>query len=619
MKNIFFCFIICSLFVSSFFSLQSQNSYKYYVDLNDSKNDELKVLLKVPNLKQQSVFFCFPAMVPGTYSVYDFGRFVKNFSVRDKNNNKISFEKIDINRYKIADGSKISEISYVVEDSWDTNDTGEVIFEPAGTKFDFKKHFVLNNQGVFGFFSGLEKLPFEIEITKPENFYPSTGIANLKIGPKKDLLITESYHELVDSPILYALPDTTKIDISGTEILISVVSPNKKITSSFIAKNISEILNAHKNYLGGKLPVNKYAFLFFFTDSITKSGSTGALEHSYSSMYVLFESDSNLISQTVKDVAAHEFFHIVTPLNIHSEEIGNFDFSNPKMSMHLWLYEGMTEYAAHHVQVMNGIIDWDTFFEVIREKTLTAEDYFNDTLSFTKMSRGCLKDYKSQYGNVYEKGALISLCLDILLNHYSAGKYNNRMLISDLSKKYGKNNSFNDEQLFNVIESLTYPEIRKFLNEHVSGNKKLPFKDVFRMVGIKYDSKLVEDEITLGGFEIGYDAESKKIIIESVAEMNEFGKSMGYKEGDYIVSFQGKKVELENASELFYNFIENAKEGDLLNVEVLRKDKRGKLVSKNLSSKVRKMKVTYRNVIQPDPLATDEELGIRNMWLQGSR
>ena len=34
----------------------------------------------------------------------------------------------------------------------------------------------------------------------------------------------------------------------------------------------------------------------------------------------------------------------------HSEEIGNFDFQKPKMSRHLWLYEGLTEYAAHHTQ-----------------------------------------------------------------------------------------------------------------------------------------------------------------------------------------------------------------------------------------------------------------------------
>jgi DNA gyrase/topoisomerase IV subunit B len=33
--------------------------------------------------------------------------------------------------------------------------------------------------------------------------------------------------------------------------------------------------------------------------------------------------EAQYLAQMMKDVAAHEFFHIVTPLNIHSEEIGN--------------------------------------------------------------------------------------------------------------------------------------------------------------------------------------------------------------------------------------------------------------------------------------------------------
>jgi predicted metalloprotease with PDZ domain len=89
------------------------------------------------------------------------------------------------------------------------------------------------------------------------------------------------------------------------------------------------------NILGGELPIDKYAFLFYFTDKPSLSGASGALEHSYSSFYFLPEADTSAIAQEVRDVAAHEFFHIVTPLSIHSKEIGEFDFNNPKMSKHL--------------------------------------------------------------------------------------------------------------------------------------------------------------------------------------------------------------------------------------------------------------------------------------------
>ena len=618
MKSHSLRFFISYIFLFFVFCFSAQNSYRYFLDIKNVTDDELKVRLVVPQLKSGETEFCFPAMVPGTYSVYNFGRFVKDFKIKGKNNENIQYERLDVNRYKIADGSGVSEITYTVEDSWDTKDTGEVVFEPAGTKFDDKKHFILNNHGIFGYFKGITKMPIVLEVEKPEKFYPSTGISDLQTGKEKDVFKINSYHELVDSPILYAIPDTATIDVAGTEVLIAVVSPHKIISSDFIARTIADILNAQKKYLGGKLPVEKYAFLFCFTDSITKSGSTGALEHSYSSMYVLFESDTSSIRQMVRDVAAHEFFHIVTPLNIHSEEIGNFDFNNPAMSMHLWLYEGMTEYAAHHVQVMEGLIDKDAFFETIREKIINSLDYFNDTLSFTKMSKGCLDQYKSQYANVYEKGALISMCLDILINYYSKGKYNTRFLMADLSKTYGKNISFRDEELFDLIQKLTYPEIRKFLNECVAGNNKLPFGDVFRKVGILYNAELVENEVTLGGFDVGYDPLSQHLVVESVREMNQFGKNMGYMEGDEIISFQGKSLNLDNVREIFYEFLENAKTDEVLTVEVLRKNKRGKQHIKKLSSKVIKDKVVYKHVVQPDPLATDEELSVRKIWLEGN-
>jgi hypothetical protein len=60
----------------------------------------------------------------------------------------------------------------------------------------------------------------------------------------------------------------------------------------------------------------------------------------------------------VTDIAAHEFFHVVTPLNIHSEIIEHFNFvMTPVPSRHLWLYEGTTEWAAHAMQLRAGLED----------------------------------------------------------------------------------------------------------------------------------------------------------------------------------------------------------------------------------------------------------------------
>ncbi|MBK6985936.1 MAG: hypothetical protein IPH32_14840 [Bacteroidetes bacterium] len=43
------------------------------------------------------------------------------------------------------------------------------------------------------------------------------------------------------------------------------------------------MLFAQAEYLGGELPIDKYASYFTFTDKASLSGASGALEHSYSS------------------------------------------------------------------------------------------------------------------------------------------------------------------------------------------------------------------------------------------------------------------------------------------------------------------------------------------------
>lgn len=611
MKKILF--LISTLFI--FNSLCADGDYHYYVDLTAVKNDKLTIRLTPPDLSDNEAIFSFPAMVPGTYDIYDFGRFVSNFKAEGKDGKTIKIEVLDKNSYKLSPANAIKEISYEVEDTWDTDIKEKIVFEPGGSNIEEGKNFCFNTHCFFGYFKTKIEAKFILEVTKPKGFYASTSMTDLKSGETKDVLSIFDYHNLVDSPIMYTQPDTATIQIGKSQILISVYSPNGVITSEFIARNLKELLFAQAEYLGGELPIDKYAFLFYFTDKASLSGGAGALEHSYSSFYFLPEADTASIAQEVRDVSAHEFFHIVTPLNIHSKEIGEFDFNNPQMSKHLWLYEGLTEYAAHHMQVKTGLIEYDTFFDVMIEKMQNARENYNDTLPFTVMSKYALDKYKKQYNNVYEKGALIGMCLDVMLRYYSNGNYGTQELMKDLSKKYGKTNSFNDDDLFNDIEKLTYKEIRFFLDAHVSGSKPLPFKDVFAMVGLNYIDKRVEEKITLGGISVGYNPTTNRLVVVNTDKLDDFGKKMKFKEEDEIVTFNNRKLTLDNMKDVLGGFMQNAKTGEKLVIEVLRKDKKGNETIKELKAKVKPVKVTETDIIELNEKATEQQLVARKTWL----
>ena len=96
-------------------------------------------------------------------------------------------------------------------------------------------------------------------------------------------------------------------------------------------------------------------------------------------------------------------FHILT-LGLHSEEIGDFNYINPKMSKHLWLYE-VTEYFAGISQVKGGVITKDEYVRsVLKGKIKSAEKPPTKKISFTEMSENVLQNpYKRQYNQVYRR------------------------------------------------------------------------------------------------------------------------------------------------------------------------------------------------------------------------
>ncbi|HZY81179.1 MAG TPA: peptidase M61, partial [Cyclobacteriaceae bacterium] len=484
-------FLVLTFFVTVVCSAQKP-VYNYTVDLTKVVNDRVYVELKTPKINTEETTFYLPKIIPGTYSIADYGRFVTELKAFDKKGNELPAEKIETNSWKIKNAKKLVRITYWVDDIMDTEDPGPKIYPMAATNIEEGKNFVLNTSGFFGYFENNKDVSYGVDVIRSKDLYGSTGLiateSNLPIptalkkeipepdNKRIDRYYTESYDRLIDSPLMYAEPDTAIIRVANTEVLIGSYSPGKKINAKEIAATMKEVLTAQAAYLGGKLPVDKYAFIFYFTDKPTNI--YGALEHSYSSFYFVPDVPIDAINQQMRDFSAHEFFHILTPLNIHSQEIHRFDFNDPKMSKHLWMYEGVTEYFAGNVQVKYGLIPPQQYLEMLRNKMVIMDNFIDD-VPFTDISKYTLDKYSDQYYNVYQKGALIGMCLDIKLRKLSNGKYGMQNLMADLAKKYGKNQAFNDDDLFGEIEKLTYPEIGEFFKRYVAGNESLPFEEVF--------------------------------------------------------------------------------------------------------------------------------------------
>ena len=607
--------------------------YEYTVDLTHVVDDKVKVELLPPTVATNQITFHFPKVIPGTYAVQDYGRFVSRFEVRDKKGVLMPSVKIDTNSWQINNASHIGKISYWIEDSFDTKLKGPVIFWPAGTNIEAGKNYIINPAGFFGYFDELKEMPLIVNVIRDDALYGSTGLIPEKTGAplptinnevdppqekKMDTYQGESFDRLVDSPLMYAQADTAIIKVANTDVLIGVYSPNQRVTAKEIAGSINKVLMAQKEYLGGTLPVEKYAFIFYFTDKMVMS--FGALEHSYSSFYFMPERSVETMSRSLQDFAAHEFFHIVTPLNIHSEEIGNFDFNNPKMSRHLWLYEGVTEYFSGNMQVKYGLITPNQYLNDLREKMLMA-DQFRDDLAFTELSKHIIDKYGDQFYNVYQKGALIGLCLDIKLRQLSDGRYGLQNLVLDLSKKYGKDKAFHDDQLFTEIGKMTYPEVELFLNTYVAGASPLPLSEILKLVGVDYE-KLVEDR----SYNLGFGSNNittitfrnkMRFAFQNCDMLSNQGVLLGIKNGDILIKINDELLPPagEEARAIMARHRTALTEGQTLSYTVLRKNDAGNFIETTLEAPVTPVINRRIHVISFDPKATEAQLKLRRAWL----
>lgn len=462
-----------------------KNNYEYNIDLLHMSNDEVRVSFAPPRNNLQQGKFIIPKLVPGFYQAMNFGQYVSDFSATDKNGKKILTERLDKNSWLVHDLKHVHQISYQVADGWDSlkNDTQEA--KSPGSMFIKDSVFVINYNSLVGYFEEMKDNPYQINITKNKDFYASSALDYKQKNKNTDIVWAKDYRQLVDSPVLYCVPDTTWLKIGHTKVLVSFYNKKERHYSKTIANEIENILKNQQAYLGGTLPVNKYAFLIYY-ESSNENGYLGdGLEHSHSTVCLYRSGSMKFLPNALNRVASHEFFHIVTPLNIHSGEIQHYDFLNPVMSKHLWLYEGMTEYATIHMPIKQKMISLEDFEKSLEEKIHGMKE-FDDKFSLTELSKNSM-ERQDQYMNFYMKGALLGLCLDIRLRELSNGKTGTQDLMQMLMKKYGEGKYFNDDELFDGITKMTYPEIRVFFRDYVEGTQPIPLKEYLEKAGLSYD------------------------------------------------------------------------------------------------------------------------------------
>ncbi|KQR94494.1 peptidase M61 [Chryseobacterium sp. Leaf180] len=615
--------ILFSIGILSAVYVQAQ-SMKTTIDLTSVKDDKIPVKIAVPKMKNGDAKFHFPKTVPGTYSVDDYGRFIEGIRFLDAKGKELAFTKVNDNTYSLKNVQNLAEVSYFVNDSFDDEMNAEkhkAVFSPSGTDIEEGKVYLINTHGFVGYFDSMQDVPYQLIIKKPKDFYGTTALVDQDKSEDTDTFTLANYAKLTDSPLMYSKPDFITFNAGGMDLVLGVYSPTGKYKAADFKENLEKMVIAQKKFLGDMNTNKKYAIMLYLagTDGPQIKGF-GALEHHESTSVVLPEMmPKEAIDETLTDVVSHEFFHTVNPLKTHSEEIHYFDYADPKMSQHLWMYEGGTEYFANLFQIQEGLITKEQFLQRISDKIKNSKNY-DDTMPFTVMSKNILLDqYKDQYRNVYEKGTLLTMCLDIELRKLSNGEMGYRDMIRKLSQRFGENKPFKDDKLIDELVTVTgYPQIKDFYSKYIAGSEPTPYEKYLNMVGVEIKKQETPPILWFikDPNQTGFNEKNSTFIFDESTPLSTFAKKIGMKITDEVYAINGKTIDIQKVQELI-TYVQSIKPGQNVTVTVLRKngDKTDKI---DLKGQAVMDKMTLETLdFKANPTAAEQKL--QNQWLTGNK
>ena len=592
----------------------SETAISTSLDLAGVTDDRVQVSMDPGAFTETQTRFYIPKTVPGTYKNNDYGQFVEDFIAYDYKGAPLEVKREGPNVWVIPDAKSLDRITYYVNDSFDTEGKdGNDVFSPAGTNILAGTHFMLNLHGFVGYFEGLQEVPYEISLNPPGTLKPYTSLPALGTDGDVYTFRAARYFEVTDNPIQVTDQEAVTIDLEDIEVNLSVYSPGGQYKAADLKPAMEKMMKAQKAFLGEIDGTSQYNILLYLSRMGDDATGYGALEHHTSTVVVLPEGiPKQMLEQQMIDIVSHEFFHIVTPLNVHSEEIQYFDYNHPKMSRHLWMYEGTTEYFANLFQIKEGLISEADFYQRMTEKILFAEIY-NDAMPFTEMSRNVLEEpYSDQYPNVYQKGALINMALDIRLRELSGGEMGVLDLMKKLIEKYDKDTPFKDEGLFDIIVENTYPQIRDFFDTYVSGTTPVDYNHFLEKVGLGLKGNQIEssfffqDRVPF----INSTPDQKTIFVRDDIPLNSSMRDLGLQPGDVLKMVNGKEFSMENAQDILLGSISWTPD-TALDLVIEREGEEIKL--KGLAGTPKVEKFTIAPLENPAP----QQLRLREAWLKG--
>jgi predicted metalloprotease with PDZ domain len=536
---------------------------QYHVAVSSIAGHTFDVSLRIENPDKKGQVLTLPAWIPGSYMIRDFAKNITTICAQDDAGNNIDLVKLDKQTWKTQAVSTAITVKYKVY-AFDFSVRGAYINDEIA---------FFNGTNMFLAVEGQTDQPCALIIEKPLQTdlahwqVATTMPTNMQTTHTFGEYWANTYEELIDHPVLMGEFDILPFSESGVDFEL-ILAGGHQADVQRMTKDLAKICRHHIEFFADSLPVTRYQFITLLTDN-----AFGGLEHVSSTALMYSRNDLPRVSDAEKmtdgyrvflSLCSHEFFHTWHVKRIKPQELFGATLDKERYTEQLWIYEGFTSYYDDFSLLKCGLITQTEYLKVVaqnltrllrnkgRFKQTITESSFDAWTKFYKQDEGAVNNIVSYYN----KGAVLAMCLDLLIKHQSNGNNNLDNVMRHLWNHHGKLSIPTPiDVVQNFIKTELNLDLGDFFQSALYSTEELPFNQLLEIFGVKchfspknnLDDKGGEIATTPIGVEFGAQIKALEIGLQiiQVTEQTAAYKS-GLQVGDVLIAMDEWVVSKDN-------------------------------------------------------------------------
>jgi len=444
-----------------------------------------------------------PVWIRGSYLVRDFAKHVSGLRVL-RDGAELPITRLDKSSFRVDASAGPLTIEYRVH----------------ATDESVRKAYLDARRGFFNFSSlvycpqGFERRAFEVGLQRPalvecEGWRVATALPAIDTDAAGfGRYRAADYETLIDSPVEMAAFQRIDFDAGGVPHTLTL-SGRCEADHARLARDLAKICIAQRAFFGNQPAMPRYWFLTQVT-----AGGYGGLEHRESTALVCARSDlpqpgvtaMSREYRTFLGLVSHEYFHLWNVKRITPAPFAESDLSAAAYSRDLWHYEGVTSYYDDLFLLRAGLVDAASYLDLVAEaatrleRTPARQAHTLADASFETWIKYYQPDENSPNAstNYYVKGALVALCLDLILRRDSASSLD--AVLQALWQRYGASDTPAPEGALEAVAAeLSGLDLTPFFDAALRGTSELPLAETLADFGVRALRRISSGEGDKGG------------------------------------------------------------------------------------------------------------------------